>query len=499
MAELRPGTVVYGNNENDIYSVVRYIGGGNFGRVYEVKSRANGEAFALKTIDDTSFMDSTERRALLNEGQLALGIEHPNVVRIFYFHNGERYANLPPYILMEFVAGGNLQRVLDERKSSGFFSLSEMANIFVQLAMGMQAINARLVHRDIKPDNILIENGIYKISDFGLSKVVGAATRGQSQTFKGINHIMYVAPEASRLEQNLPLMDMYSMGIVFFQIATLAFPYRVNPGADVFEAWRQAHLFQQPLDPTGLNPDIDAEISQMILKMIAKRPNDRYQSWDEVLQRLQHIKSASPANVQNIAALLRRDQESRRNAEREELETQKKTRVQEENEGFIEYSFNQLLQAATQIVESFNRSSEFTKLRVDKTGRFAFSIKRDETGTTGVIEIQTEVPHNLPQFQVGGFSNLPTIKAWGIIKAPSRYGFNLVLVSSGQDDLYGEWRVLYKTMTYPHVGNLQNPKTTPFELTELPSQANRVASGGFRSDKAIFNADLLIPLLEELL
>lgn len=499
MTELRPGTVVYGTNENDTYTVTRFIGGGNFGRVYEVKSRSGGDIFALKTIEDTSFMDSNERRALLNEGQMALGIDHPNVVRIFYFHNGERYPGLPPYLLMEFVGGGNLQGVLDARKSRGQFSLPEMVSIFVQLALGMQAINARLVHRDIKPDNILMDNGIYKISDFGLSKLVGAATRTQSQTFKGVNHIMYVAPEAARLEQNLPLMDMYSMGIVFFQVATLAFPYRVNPGADIFEAWRQAHLFQQPLDPTGLNPELDAEISQMILKMIAKRPGDRYQSWDEVLQRLQHVKSAPAGNVQNIASLLRRDQQSRRTAEREELEAQQKSRVQEEDEGFIEYSFNQLLQTATQIVDAFNRSSEFTKLKIDKTGKFGFVIKTEGGSTNKDVLVQIEVPRNLPQFQVPGFNNQPTIKAWGIVKAPSGYGFNVVLVSAGQDDLYGEWRVIQKSMVYPTIGNMQDMRMTPFELIELPSQANRATSGGFRGDKATFDADLLIPLLEELL
>ncbi|MCQ3930202.1 MAG: hypothetical protein DPW16_07055 [Chloroflexi bacterium] len=493
MANLRLGTVIYGQTEKDKYEVVREIGSGSFGRVYEVKDRSNNRSFALKSLENTSFLDLTERRALLNEGQLALGIDHPNVVKIFYFHNGDRYPDLPPYTLMEYVSGGNLHQLLEARKPNHFFNSSELIVLFTQLCLGMQAINARLVHRDIKPDNILVDSGIYKISDFGLSKVVGAATR--SESFKGINHIMYSAPEALRFDQNLPLMDMYSMGIVFFQVATLGFPYLVNRGGDIFEAWRNAHLFQQPLDPSKLNTELDVEVSQIILKMMAKRPNDRYQSWDEVLERLKYLKDA-PNNVQGIATLLRRDMESRRKAEREELESQKQSREREESESFIEYSFNQILQVATQLVETFNRSSEFTKLKIEETSRFEFSIKIADQIIGPSVHFKIELASK--SVQLVGFNQQPIIKAWGIIKAPSGYGFNLILVATGQDDLYGEWRVVYKSLTYPDMSNLQNAKMLPFELAELPRQGSHLTSGGFAT-KVVFNADILVPLMEELL
>lgn len=124
------------------------------------------------------------------------------------------------------------------------------------------------MHRDIKPDNILLHNQVLKISDFGLSKVVGAATR--TQTFKGINHMRYCAPEAWRLEKNLPAMDMYSMGIVFYEIATLRYPYEVKDTGDFVEVWKNAHLLQVPADPRTHNGSLDLGLAQLIMKMISK-------------------------------------------------------------------------------------------------------------------------------------------------------------------------------------------------------------------------------------
>lgn len=496
MVDLRAGSVVYGRDQTDVYEITEHIGGGAFGKVYKVTHRTTGNIFALKTIEATDILDTTEHRALLNEGQLALNIVHPNVVKVFYFHNGIQYADLPPYIIMEYVTNGyNLQKLLDSRKSPNFFSIDELVAIYTQLALGMQAINRRLVHRDIKPDNILVQNGVYKISDFGLSKVVGAATR--SQTFKGLAHIMYCAPEAWKSEENLPLMDMYSMGIVFFQLASLSLPYTVSPAPDPFGAWRDAHLFKQATDPRSINPDLDTELSQMVLKMMSKRPMDRYQSWDEVLQRLNRVKNV-PEVSQDISSLLQRDIQSRRVAELEALETEKQARMDQENEAFLEYSFNQILQVATQVVDQFNESSDFTKLRVEKSGQFSFSIQKNNDDGRRVI-IHIEPPPQTSQFQMLNFGiQGPTIKVWGIVKAPSGHGFNLVLVSTGQEDLYEEWRVIHKTLTYPtHMLGSQTPRMTPFEMSELPSNANRATSRGLYSDT--FSSEQLIPLIEEIL
>lgn len=160
----------------------------------------------------------------------------------------------------------------------------------------MKAINAKLVHRDLKPDNILLDTaaGALKIGDFGLGKLVGAATR--SRTLKGTNHVMYTAPEAWQNQANTPAMDMYAMGIVFFELATLRHPYRVDPSADPLDAWRRAHLSQTPADPRALNPALPLDLAQLITKMMAKRPDDRFRDWDEVLTRLRTPAAGAPSS-----------------------------------------------------------------------------------------------------------------------------------------------------------------------------------------------------------
>src|SRR3981081_1673289 len=267
--DLRPGDVVFGKTNKDEYEITRLIDGGGFGIVYEVRNK-DGGILALKTIT-TGLLNETGVEALANEGHLATEIEHENVLRVFHFHDGLQFPHLPPYMLMEYADGGTLSTLLNDRRGSNqYFTSSELLEIFSQLASGMKAINEKLIHRDIKPDNILIVNNKLKISDFGLSKVVGAATR--SRTFKGINHVMYCAPEAWRLDKNLPSMDMYSMGITFYEIATLSHPYVIEEGSNAIEAWRNAHFSKLPINPEQHNDTLDPKLAQIIMKMMSKRP-----------------------------------------------------------------------------------------------------------------------------------------------------------------------------------------------------------------------------------
>ena len=113
---------------------------------------------------------------------------------------------------------------------------------------GMEAVNAKMLHRDLKPDNILMDGDIPKIADFGLSKLVGAATR--SMTFKGGQHMLYMAPEGWKLDKNEIQIDMYALGIVLYEIAALKFPYKVPADPNQL---RDMHLFQAaaPLAPCG--------------------------------------------------------------------------------------------------------------------------------------------------------------------------------------------------------------------------------------------------------
>lgn len=487
--DIRPGDLVFGATKEDTYEVIRPIGNGSFGIVYEVRSK-QGEIFALKTII-TAWVSDDNYQALINEGKLATKIRHENVLRVFYFHDGKQYTQFPPYMIMEYANGGILKSLIDEKRASGqYLSTNELKEIYLQLASGMKAINEKLVHRDIKPDNILIDNSKLKISDFGLSKIAGAATR--TNTFKGTNHIIYCAPEAWRTEKNTPAMDVYSMGIVFYELATFQYPYVVSGKGDFTEAWKNAHLLQVPKNPKELNPYLDLGLAQLIIKMLSKRPEDRYISWDAIIQRLQESGSQSE-NKKNVNPLLERALETHRKRELEHFQAQEKANQKKEFEDTIAYSINEVLQAGKETVEAFNSASDFFKLIITVKDAFNFDIYRqDRTSLSVKITVR-------PVYESLEFDGKP-IKAWGYAKAKSGRGFNLILVKTGPDDLYGQWQFI--KVTHNPIARLRyrRPEPFPFEFDELPRQIQLIkAFGEFQNTRGIFEPDLLDELIQELL
>lgn len=488
--DLRPGDEVFGPTKEDVYEVVRILGTGAFGIVYELRDLRGG-LFALKTIT-TGWLDTPQQlKALVNEGQRATEIHHENVLNVLFFHDGEKYPELPPYMIMEYADGGSLADVLDERRKRGKqFGLEELRAIFLQLARGMKAVNEKLVHRDIKPDNILIKDDVLKISDFGLSKVVGAATR--RETFKGMQHIKYAAPEAWLLEKNTPTMDMYSMGIVFYEIATLHHPYKVQEGGNVVDAWKRAHLVQMAEDPRSHNSGLDLSLTQLIMKMVAKRPEVRYESWDEVIARLEGLSEGSTKS-RDVQSLVEQAVQKWTQAEKARLKVEEEAQKQQEREDLIEYAFSQILDAARETVNTFNEGSEHLKLQLKQRSRFSFFIELKDTPKPG-IQVKIAPVHDTH------ILNRQEVRAWGFAKAPSGWGFNLILTTAGKEDLYGSWLTLH----VEHSPLVQQPKDDrpepfPFELHELAEEIRLLdALHVYHTKKGDFKPELFDPLIAEL-
>lgn len=486
--DLRPGDKVFGPISTDEYTILRLLGSGAFGIVYEVEG-PSGENFALKTII-TSLLNNTNLKVLINEGRRSVGIEHPNVLKVIYFHDGQEYPELPPYILMELASDGTLQDLIDQkRETKQFFTSEELRSIMLDLASGMRAINEKLVHRDIKPDNILIKKDVLKIADFGLSKIVGMATR--TQTFKGIQHIMYTAPEAWKQEENTITMDIYSMGIVFYELATLTHPYTVKPLGDNIEAWKNAHLMSIPDDPRKHNENIDLGLSQMILKMISKRPTDRYNSWDEVISRLKSGNN-TPKPRQDINQLVERALEAKRVEEMEQSKLKSEAYKHKEHEGMVQCAFNDILKAIQELVENFNSASDVAELELDFPGSLIINVFKEGHSDKNVKVLVNAVYDSI-KFDGG------IIKAWGYAKAPSGRGFNLILRSSGPEDLYGEWRTLHVKHNPICRKNDGRLEPFPFEIDELPNEIESlVGINIYEAEKGQFTPELFIPLIKEL-
>jgi len=489
--DLRIRDVVFGQTEHDKYTIVRLIDSGGFGTVYEI-SDDSGNSLALKTIL-TGSLDNTKLKALQNESQLATEIVHPNVTRVFYFHDGNQHANLPPYMIMEYADGGTLKELIIERKSTSQFIPSvDLREMFVELASGMQAINSKLVHRDVKPDNILLVNNKLKVSDFGLSKVVGVATR--SHTFKGINHVMYCAPEAWRQEENLPSMDMYSMGITFYELATLQHPYIVDTTRDFVDAWKMAHFAQPAQDPRKFNKQLDPQLGQIILKMMSKRTSDRYQSWDALLERL-NIQELDQRTATNVSLLVEVASSKHQRSENERLKQEELNRQRQERQELLRFSFREIAESAEEIVTSFNARSEFVKLEIRKEA-LGFSIFSNQ-GAGELPTVRCSVTSQMNNITI---SQWELVRGWGLIKAPSGRGFNLLLVASGNDDLYGRWQTLHVTYNPILAPTDDGPEPFGLELHKLEAKIHSLnAIDVYQYERRTFEDQMLVPLIEELL
>lgn len=489
--DIRTGEIIHGENEQQRYEVIEFRGQGSFGEVFKIKETSSGDIFALKTIP-TSYLKEDDLKALINEGQLAMQIIHPNVIRYFYFHDGHTYQHLPPYIIMEYASGGTLADLIRQREGRPFTN-SELVEIFTQLSEGMKAINAKLVHRDIKPDNILIEKDKLKISDFGLAKVVDAATR--SSTFKGFGHIRYAAPEAWQSQPNTPPMDIYSMGIVFYEVATLKHPFEVASAKDEVQAWREAHLFGVVVAPERHNPNLSPTLSQVIRKMLSKKSGDRYQDWGQIIARIKGSVEEKPSSI-DVRSLLEKARRTVEEREQARLETAKRRIAEEEHRRLVTFRSEELKTAAHEIVNEFNRTSDDIKLRItefppkDYLNEIFWKI---EGGYRGYVELKIS-----PCWDDLKLRN-QKILAWGYFKASSGVGFNLLLKQESDTDYYGKW---YSMHIRQGLG-AQWDRPEPFAFEDYEEFVKELRNVGavhiYNFDVGIFSRQMLLPLIESVL
>ena len=330
---LTTGSSVKDANGN-IYILDDVLGGGGFGNVFKAHRQSDGFVVAVKTLL-SSFASPDVLLAFQKELQCTSVVSSDNVIKYYFTHDGTMYPAYPPYIIMEYIDGGTLNKLLQTQAATGkLFELSFITNACMQLAEGMNAISKTLVHRDIKPDNILVHNETLKITDFGLSKYAADSTR--TLTLKGYGTLDYVAPEAWESEKNTIQMDIYSMGIVFYQIATLQYPYKLPTVPDA-NAYRDAHLYQRVQNPITHNPNLPQGLVSIILRMIEKPTQKRFSNWEEIIEAL--AKNTAPTSTSNTA--LERALANRNNADlkkQEEAATRKKAEILREQQCKLVFS-----------------------------------------------------------------------------------------------------------------------------------------------------------------
>jgi serine/threonine protein kinase len=534
----RVGLEIHGPS-GEKFKVTDYLGAGFFGEVYRAVGTESGTVVAVKLLpvpehDDESLI------ALLNEIRSAAQIVHPNVVRVLHVDNGS-IPELGPYVVMEYLGGGTLAKILrSQRAASAPVPLGRAREMMIDIAQGAKAINERLIHRDIRPDNILVDENHLKLGDFGISKFVDESTR--DKTFKGGQNIRYMAPEGWESAANTFKLDTYSVAIVFFEILALEHPFEhALRDANDWHEWERVHLFETCPDVRSARAEVSAAIAQLIQRMLSKRPQER-PDWDDVLRILTTLNSPRKRRraIREAVEVAIRKTEEQRQAQLAEAE---RAREEEKRKARYIYSCNGLLKVFNEVVEEFNSEFQHGKISVQheplEDNVVYIDSMLDTTYTLptgGVIRcyfFPDSVQRCTPMVKVrgarvigGGFIGIgpPETEFGGIaglVQAALDAEFpggragrsaNLLLFEDLEDDLYGRWVVCEVDITaladrQKLVGSLGITAKTVFPfgfkegrvLFDQMSSADvgkRIFSYSFTNDVARFFAELVKDAME---
>jgi serine/threonine protein kinase len=428
MPTITIGSSLTGDNES--FKITDFLGNGAFGEVYRAVGDNSGIVVAVKLIPLGTLPSDESKTALLNEIRTAREVEHPNVVRVLHVNDGTS-SPVGPYVFMEYVSGGNLAELLRKQiAAKAEIPLNTAIAMMIDVAQGARAINAKVIHRDIKPDNILVEGNQLKIGDFGISKFVDESTR--TKTFKGGQHIAYMAPEGWLYQANTFKIDVYSVGLVYCQILTLKHPLldKVKDPGNFLE-WEKAHLYEQCPDVRSVRKDAPIGIAQMLTRMVSKRPQDR-PSWDDVLRLLSEPSSSGIVPHPSVtaaveSALARRQQEEATHLGALQQQTDRERQVK-----LYGHSCDMLLESLKPLIEQFNQ--QFQHGQITCTKEWMANIYSVPSGRC--ITISFFEPRRSGLKVRGG-----EIIGGGWIGVAKGRSANLVLLKHGPDDLYGRWVV----------------------------------------------------------
>lgn len=260
---------------NNRYEILEKIGNGGMATVYKAKCHVLNRYVAIKILKDEFTTDSEFIKKFNTEAQSAAALAHPNIVQIYDVCNEDNLY----YIVMELIQGKTLKEIITE---DGILSWKWSVNIAIQIASALETAHKNnIIHRDIKPHNIIItEDGIAKVTDFGIAKAVSNSTITAFGTTIGSVH--YFSPEHARGGFTDAKSDLYSLGIVMYEMLTGKVPFDADTPVSV--ALKQVQ--EEPVDPMNYNENIPISVNRIILKAMQKDPNLRYPNATEMLKDL---------------------------------------------------------------------------------------------------------------------------------------------------------------------------------------------------------------------
>ena len=258
------------------YEIIEKIGSGGMATVYKAKCLVLKRFVAVKVLRDEFTTDEEFIKRFNVEAQAVASLTHPNIVSVYDVgHEGNLY-----YIVMELVKGKTLKEIIVEDGALGW---KWSVKIAMQIASALETAHRNnIIHRDIKPHNIIItEDGVAKVTDFGIAKAVSNSTITAFGTTIGSVH--YFSPEHARGGFTDARSDLYSLGVVMYEMVTGRVPFDSDTPVSV----ALKHMQEEPIEPIKIKPDLPQCVNDIIMKAMRKDANERYQTATEMIKDLE--------------------------------------------------------------------------------------------------------------------------------------------------------------------------------------------------------------------
>ena len=253
------------------YEILEIIGTGGMAVVYKARCHRLNRLVAIKILKDEFSRDEEFRRRFHAEGEAVAMLIHPNIVQVYDVSSTDN-AN---FIVMELIDGISLKQYME---SKGVLNWKETLHFSMQIAKALEHAHSRgIIHRDIKPHNVMVlKNGSVKVMDFGIARVM---SKSNTLTKEALGSVHYISPEQAKGGHTDNRSDIYSLGVVMYEMITGRPPYDGESPVSV----AIQHINGGAMMPSALNPNIPGGLEQIIMKCMALEMNDRYNSATELL------------------------------------------------------------------------------------------------------------------------------------------------------------------------------------------------------------------------
>lgn len=262
------------------YEITELIGVGGMADVYKGKDIVDNKIVAIKILK-TEFSDNEEFLSRFrNESKAISLLSHPNIVKIYDVGFSE---NLQ-YIIMEYIDGITLKEYIEKEKALNW---KDAVHFMIQILRALQHAHENgIVHRDIKPQNIMmLDDGTIKVMDFGIAKF--SRETGKTATDQAIGSVHYISPEQAKGEATDEKSDIYSVGVMLYEMLTGQKPFDSDNSVSI----AVMNINDIPKRPRAVNPNVPAGLEEIILKAMEKNPLDRYQSASEMIKDIERFKA----------------------------------------------------------------------------------------------------------------------------------------------------------------------------------------------------------------